>query len=247
MSFRTTLSFYRPDLPPKMTGADLAGFVSAFAALELSDGPTWTRLGFQVRFGRSVNQDDKPTDWDEPVLEGPEGGGIYITQLIDYDAEARDLPSLVDLAGVLAALESKTIYRADLILGAIARPVLDGLEREPSAEHELGLYLDSWSLRIGPIFTYDLASEGPFHVGWIAVEASGNGYLYPWTFRDLIDRAEALKPIQALMGLCRKTWPVAPVPPRRRAVKARKAMGELWPYPLADQPMDWFWGLVESG
>ena len=37
MSFYTTLSFYRPDRPPRLTGEDLASFVSAFAALGLAD------------------------------------------------------------------------------------------------------------------------------------------------------------------------------------------------------------------
>jgi hypothetical protein len=46
--------------------------------------------------------------------------------------------------------------------------------------------------------------------------------------------------------LCRATWPVAPERPDRRQKKARRQMGDLWPYPKLDRPWDWYWGLSES-
>ncbi len=84
-------------------------------------------------------------------------------------------------------------------------------------------------------------------VGWIAVNLDGPGYLFPWSFRDLVDRAEAIAPVRELMSLCRRTWPVAPGEPDRRVIEARRMMGELWPYPRLDGPWDWSWGLGESG
>ena len=204
-------------------------------------------FGFEVRFGSSIDQDDKPTNWPEPVLEGPSGGGIFATRTIDYDAQDTDLPSLPDLAGALATLGRRMIYRANLSLGHVVLPIYEGLRREASAENEVSLGLDSWSLEVGPIVSYDLATEEPYHVGWVAVQMGGYGYLYPWKFRDLISRAEALPSLQALTNLCRRTWPVAPGPPPRNVVEARKAMGDLWPYHRADQPWDWSWGLQEAG
>jgi hypothetical protein len=245
MSFYTTLSFYRPTAPPQIIGADLAGFVSAFAALGAADG-TSARLSYEIRFGRSVDQDDKPTDWDEPVLEGPSGGGIYINRTVDFDAEGT-VSSFIDLAGALTTLGRRPIYRANLMLGQVVPSVYDGLSREPSEENEMGLSLDSWSMKVGPILSYNLATEEPYHVGWVAVQVSGHGYLYPWAFRNLIDRAEALTPIREMTKLCRRKWPVPDDRPPRRVVKSRKATGNLWPYPRADQPWDWFWGLQESG
>ena len=246
MSFETTLSFYRPTAPPEIHGLGLAGFVSAFDALGVAnDGPGVT-LAYEIRFGRSVDQDDRPTDWLEPVLEGPTGGGIYGIRSVDFDAEGT-APSLKDLAGALAALGGRPIYRANLTLGLVVDPVYDGLSRGPSEENEVGLGLDSWSMEVGPIVCFDLATEEPWHVGWIAVQIGGPGYLYPWTFRDLVDRAEAIAEIRGVADLCRGTWPVAAASPPRRVVKARKAMGDLWPYPRADPPWDWFWGLQESG
>jgi hypothetical protein len=247
VSFYTTLSFYRPTKPPTLTGADLAAFVSAFATLGVSDPKAGATFGFEVRFGDSIDQDDQPADWLDPVLEGPSGGGIYTIDSIDYDTEAGDLRSLDELSGALATLEQRPIYRATLTLGQIVRPILDSLRREPSEDNPLGLGLDTWSFEVGPIVTYNLASEEPFHVGWIAVQASGPGYLYPWTFRELIGRADAIPQVQELIGLCRRTWPVVPGRLARRIVKARKAMGDLWPYARLDRAWDWYWGLQESG
>jgi hypothetical protein len=247
MSFYTTLSFYRPTPPPKITAADLATFVSAFASLGAAEGKEGATLGFEIRFGRAVDQDDTPTHRFEPVLRGGSGGGIYVTRPIAFDAEGTDLPSHHALAGAFAALGPGTIYRARLDLGYTAGSVFEGLRREPSQENEVSLDLDSWSMEVGPIASYDLATEAPYQVGWVAVQVSGYGYLYPWTFPDLIGRAESLRPIRAVTDLCRRTWPVAPGAPPRRVVKARKAMAELWPYPRADQPWDWFWGLQEEG
>jgi hypothetical protein len=247
MSFYTTLAFYRPSAPPQITATDLAGFVASFAALGVADDRKGARFGFEVRFGTSIDQDDKPTDWHEPVLETPSGGGIYATRTIAYDAQNAELRSLSDLGGALSALGRRKIYRANLSLGPVVRPVYEGLRREATAENEVSLSLDSWSLEVGPILSYDLATEEPYHVGWVAVQVGGYGYLYPWTFYDLITRAEAISPLQALTDLCRRTWPVAPGPPPRKVVKVRKAMGDLWPYPRADQPWEWSWGLQETG
>jgi hypothetical protein len=224
----------------------LAQFVSAFGTLGVSDGLKGAGFGFEVRYGRSIDQDDKPTHWDEPVLEGPSGGGIYVASAISYDAEDTDLTSLHELAAALTDLGARTIYRANLSLGHVVRPLFEALRQEPSKENEVGLGLDTWSMELGPVMSCNLATERPYHVGWIAVSLSGFGYLHPRSFRDLIERAEALEPIRALLGLCRTTWPVAPRRPSRRVVKACKAMAELWPYARPDQPSDWFWGIRDG-
>src|SRR5262245_38073368 len=130
MSFYTTLAFYRPSAPPRITAADLAGFVTSFAPLGVAGDQKGARFGFEVRFGIAIDQDDRPTDWLEPVLGGPSGGGIFATRTIDYDAQGTDLPSLPDLAGALVALGRRTVYRANLCLGHVVRPVYEGLRRE---------------------------------------------------------------------------------------------------------------------
>ena len=241
MSFDTTLWFYQPVSPPTLTGADLAGFVSAFASLGLSGDEEPFRYG--IKFGRSIDQDEEPTTLWEPAM--PDG---LISTLIwpEYDAEASDVASLDLLAESLAEL-SGTIYRADLGLGRIKADLFKQIRRERSEENDQDLSLEDWSLTAGPILSHSLGSEHTFMVGWIAVGLYGNGYLFPWSFRDLIDRAESIAPIRDLMDLCRRTWPVPRVAPDPETIEARRTMGELWPYPRLDGPWDWAWGIGESG
>jgi hypothetical protein len=241
MSFYTSFFYYRPDTPPLMTGADLSGFVSEFAALGLASGEG--SIGYRVKFGRSIDQDEQPSAWDEPIMPG---GVISVPCEIEYDAEGSDLPDLARLAGDLAPLD-RPIYRATIDLGGVADAVYSRTERGPSEENDISLSLDSWNLRVGPIMSHSLGVVDTYMVGWIAIAMHGYGYLFPWSFRDLIDRAESAPGIRDLMSLCRRTWPVEPTKPRRNVVKARKTMGELWPYPDARLPWDWYWGLAESG
>jgi hypothetical protein len=242
MSFYTALSFYRPERPPKLTGADLASIISSFAALDLAAARGTT--SYQIKFGRSIDQDRRSASWDEPV---PGTGGVIARcESIEYDAEAWNVPSLSDLAQELSAFRD-TIYRASLLLGPLTDQIYTALKRDPSEDNDQSLELDSWSMELGPIAAYELGGNPPVMVGWIEVALSGYGYLYPWSFRDLFDRAQALDPIHDLMALCRRTWPVAPQRPSRALVKTRQAMGDLWPYSRADLPLDWCWGLRETG
>ena len=254
MSFQTSLFLYHPQPPRGLTTAKLAGFIREFAALGLA-APSGL-IGFQVKFGRSVDQDERPSAWAVPV---PGMGGCISTwREIEYDAEDVAVPDLARLAGVLDRLPAKPIYRATLFLGSIAEPIRQALGRDPSPDNEIPLSLDDWTMAAGPVESHDLATDDPFRVGWLEIALSGRGYPHPWTFRDLIARAEAAPGVPALMNLCRRSWPIEPprVPllhlsgsskPPRRIIELRKSMGELWPYDDLDEPWDWCWGLRESG
>lgn len=240
MSVYTSLHFYRPGPPPILMGADLARFVAGFASLGIDreDGP----LGLRIKFGRAIDQDERPTDSDEPIMDG---GTLAVAHRIAFDAEADDLPTFARLAEEMAKLGGP-IYRADLDLGRVAEPVRSLARREPSAENEVTLSLGHWGLQIGPVMSYSLDSDAEFLVGWIAVTLHGHGYLHPWGFPDLIDRVESAPGIRELMNLCRRTWPVEPHKPPRSVAKLRKSMRGLWPYPRIDLPGDWYWGLAEG-
>jgi hypothetical protein len=246
MSFYTTLSFYRPTKPPKLKGGDLAEFVTMFASLGLTKEEGI--IGYGIKFGRSIDQDEKPIS-----SEGPSVNGISVISRIRYDAEG-DFKSLAELAEALKEIDG-TIYRASVSLGLVTDSIFESLRRLPSEANDLPLTLDSWSLEIGPTLSYSMGSDDVFLVSLIAINLSGHGYLYPWTFRELIDRAEAIEPIAGLMEGCRRlwpiveskrTWPIDRSQPGRRVVKTRERMGKLWPYSRTDLPWDWFWGLGEG-
>jgi hypothetical protein len=238
MSFDTTLQYYRPTEPPRVTGADLARFVRGFHDLKLVDEDG--RRTVQVKFGEAIDQDERPTSWNEPV-----NNVVSVSREIEWDLNDR-CESLQAAADWLAE-HPRPVYRAYLDLGLATDEVFEHLRRIDSPENDVNLLLDSWSLEIGPVESHDIEAQRVFHVGWISVEISGHGYLYPWTFAELVQRAEDHPSLRRLTEFCRTVWPVRPLRPNGWTRRGRKRMGELWPYRELDRPWDWFWGLCESG
>lgn len=238
MSFYTALMFYRPTPPPMVSGRGLAEFVRAFARLGLSqnEGPMTASL----KFGEAIDQDEKPASWFEPLIPG-----IGETQEIEWDVE-ESCGSLANMAQLLSD-HDRPIYRGYLGLGKATDDVSDHLKRVGSPENETDLVPDAWSLEIGLIESVALNLQEALVVGWISVAISGNGYLYPWSFRELVERAERHPSIRRLMQLCRETWPVLPEAPTAQEIEKREQMGDLWPYGRHDLPWDWYWGLHETG
>lgn len=240
MPFVTSLKFYRPVEPPRITGDDLARFVAQFADLNMTtaaaDRP---RLWLQVKFGAAIDQDNWPADRYEPVNER-----ISVVDAIEWDLDIR-CSSLAEIGSHLEA-NDQPIYRAHLSLGDATAGSLDDVQRVDSTENDVDLVFDSWAVEIGPILCSDLASENPVDVGWLSLNLCGNGYLYPWSFAELLARVEANDAIRRVTDLCRATWPVAPDPPDAATCDQRGEMGELWPYPTTDLPWDWYWGIEET-
>jgi len=171
---------------------------------------------------------------------------LFIDEEIEWDYEKSPV-SPSSLAESLRGLGSNTnVYRAFVPLGSASDVVIRAMERVNSPENEIDLTLWDWRLEVGPIECADLASEDAVYlVGWLAVGLSGPGYLFPWTFRDLVAHAEKSAGLQAVAAVCRSIWPIAPQVPDARRIEARRIMGRLWPYPI-DAPVDWVWGLLES-
>jgi hypothetical protein len=158
-------------------------------------------LHLELKFGKAIDQDRFPTTWTQPITEI-----IGTAEGIDWDVSA-------DLASSDALVEElkkhpQPIYRAFLSLGSVVDEISVTLTRHPSPENEIPLGLYSLDLELGPIDTFKLSSSRPRVVGWISVAISGNGYLYPWKLRDLVQRAEGSAKLQELMQVCRRTWPV---------------------------------------
>ncbi|MBM4031371.1 MAG: hypothetical protein FJ291_06240 [Planctomycetes bacterium] len=238
MSFFTSLKLYRPTPPPVIVGRDLAAFVRAFQTLGAARPEGMFDL--EVKFGKSIDQDDKPTTYEVTVDKS-----VSEVHAIEWDVK-ETLSSANEVVDALGRLHGR-VYRAGVPLGTVSEPVRQALNRVNSQENEIDLALDTWTLGIGPVSVGSLSADQVAVVGWIDVSLSGYGYLYPWTLCGLIERAEALPQVQRLMALCRDTWPVKPAVPPRRIQRARKAIGELWPYPRFDTPWDWYWSVSESG
>jgi len=242
MAFFTALSLYRPTKPPIVTGCDLAKFVEAFRDLCVSANVA--SISVQLKFGEAIDRDEHPT-WTEEKIEGKTHATLSVLHEIGWDVDS-SCESLSRMRDTLIR-HPKPIYRAFLSLGAATNDIIEHLSRRNSPENPHDLSLDAWGLELGPYEVCDLGADNSYLVGWMDLGISGYGYLYPWTFRDLIQRAEELPQLIRLRELCRTTWPVAPQLPDSRKKRLRKQMGSLWPYDDLTKPSDWFWGLNESG
>ena len=238
MSFYTKLNLYRPSKPPVITGESLANFIDAFQGLRVSEGKA--RLGVEVKFGMAIDQEEKPIQDYERRHDL-----VWSPKEPQWDLESH-CPSLKAIYRLLARY-NENIYRAFIELGCAKPDICGLLTRNGCPDNEVELHLDGWSLEIGPVFSSILGSEDHFFVGWVSLSISGSGYLFPWTFAELVQRAESDEGIRKVRELCKKTWPVDPMPPNLRQKKMRRKMGDLWPYSKIDLPWNWYWGIDETG
>lgn len=237
MAFFTTFTYYRQGKPPVIAGTQLAEFVRAFDRLGIAS--IYGSLAVTLKFGSAIDADDRPAIWVENI-----GSGIATTREIRWDV-AKRCGALSELADSIAGLD-EPIHRGHLDLGVAVTEVCNAVQRIGSPENTVDLTLDSWSLEIGPCFTRSLSADDSCLAGWIGLNLSGYGYLYPWTLAELVKRAEREPAIQKLMDLCNQTWPVEASAPRRADIRIRRKMGNLWPYPSLNEPLGWYWGISET-
>ena len=239
MSFFTSLSFYRPCSPPVITVEDLANFIT-----RIRDTGTLTDSGYQdlrVAFGNQIDQDLKDVIWTEQVAPL-----VRVVHDIEWDIES-DMSSIQEMIDCLSS-DKRHVYRASIDFGEPIDQVLAPITRTNSPENESDYCPDSLSLEIGPVRCHSLASDDePVLTGWISLDLSGYGYLYPWTFRDVVERLEKTPEVKRLTKVCREFWPVPSKRPERRFIEARNKHKDLWPYDDFDRPWDWYWGVSESG
>ena len=254
MSFYTTLHFYRPTPPPVVTGPVLARFIGA-----LMETGLFERRGAEylmVKFGRSIDLDAKGTTIEKMVLPG-----IFTVHSIEYDLDYDRIA--LDDATRLLANHDRPLYRASVNLGTMREGVIAALQTPQPWDGRANLCLWDATVEIGPIEVGSMSSERSFAVGWMSVGFGGNGYLSPWTPRDLTGRAMVLQQLERLTRVCRETFPVDPgyrgpgfrsggslrrlfQRPLSR-FKRRREMGDLWPFEELDLPWDWYWGVAETG
>jgi hypothetical protein len=239
MSFYTSVVFYRPRKPPAMTASDIARFIVAIRGAKVL-----TRFGsrsLSVKFGKSIDKDHKGTTWEKRVAPG-----IAEVHEIKWDVELDGSPSLQDIIDCLNS-DHRRIYRAHISLGMPIADVLRDITRTNSAENRIDYCPDQLSIYVGPVELCSLSSSTMANAGWISASLHGSGYLFPWTVRELVQRAQSSRAIRRISNLCRSFWPVVSKPPPKRVIGARRQLGDLWPYNNAAKPWDWYWGVQETG
>lgn len=231
MGFHSTLLYYRPGKPPSLVGDAVANFVEQFVSLGLTIGDSTDVL--LLKHGDAA-EDDKPLT--RVIATATEGIATVDDSMWDFESHRQPL---LDAPRVLRDFD-QVISHGHVGLGALVPHVVEQLSRIDSPENDVDFVLDSASLLIGPIET---GPDGEFMVGSLAVGLGGNGYLFPWTLRDLVERAERIPEVQQMVELCQATWPVEPAVPDQRIQEARRHMREYWPYDRVDRPWAWYWGL----
>jgi len=251
MGFYSSVNLYRPGPPPKrVTGLDLARFVSRFAALGLHSEPDpgperRSRLvKARLRFGAPIDKNRKPITFLIPTAVK----NVFTTGEIEWDVETSDVWSLHELAARLAEQETP-IDRAFLMLGKVNTTALASLRWTEQVNGEWnGFEPDLWSFAIRPLI-YDDKQQREHHLGWMDISFSGNGYFFPCRPKDVIDQVRSHPRVAPLENICRELWPVKLQRPSRRDLAVRREMAKTgaWPYEAIDQPLDWCWGAIGCG
>jgi hypothetical protein len=163
-----------------------------------------------LKFGGNPASTQRPFFWLIPTMVFG-GVGVGVSKS-DWDAEYSPKSSVESLS-YLRSHGSKTVHRALINFGAVTDDALARLQREPGPENEIGLYPYDVGLQIGPVEVEpDSDDEGLVQIGWATITISGNGYCYPWTHQELIDRcletelcAQARTSLLAIFGFPRES------------------------------------------
>jgi len=237
MSNFTSFTWLRPQKPPRITTTELAAFVTAIRATGIVQDRALP-CTVHVRYGRAIDRNAKPTS---RFVSTYRNVGYYK----DIRWSVNQQVAGAEIADLLAAREA-SIYRAWIDLGPLNASLYDTLHRQPDEQNQQSLTPDGLSLSLGPVECCDLRSERAWQLGWIALSLGGYGYLWPWTLRDWVARADAHPLIQAMQQACEAAWPLPPEPPTAEAIMNRAELGSLFPYEI-DAPLGWRWSVHETG
>ncbi|HEY4310256.1 MAG TPA: hypothetical protein VGN12_12470 [Pirellulales bacterium] len=237
MGFYTSLTYYRPRPAPIVTPRELRLFF-----LDLLETGVLAREGranFEIKFGSAIDRDDRPSSWLEPI-----NSVISTVKDIawDWTHEADDIVSMVEALGD----ESRPIHRAFISLGPATDDLCKQLSRIGSPENDEDFVPDSWSMEFGPIMLEDPAAGVEYHIGWMGISFGGNGYIFPWTTAEVLDRIERSTELNKVAAVCQWYWPVPGKKPSFWTRRMRRRLGKLWPYGEVNKPWDWYCAFKES-
>jgi len=247
MGFYTTASCYRAGPhPPVITGADLSTFCRQVEEMDIIDPDMpWA---VRLKYGRAIDQDDRSTYRERKVSKHSVEMLHYVWDVEELRvtaAEALDMlqqpparQSYGELIGqVRRKPASPNIYRASIDMSFLRD------EFTTTINHELEgncLYFNDLYFSIDVVIIRDADTMYEFEVGWMALKIGGNGYPFPWTYEETLQRIREHPQLSALRGTCRSLWPASDQAVSSEAIEARKMMGKFWAEPL-DAPYDWYW------
>jgi hypothetical protein len=231
MGFYTTVSCYRAGPhPPNVSGADLADFCRRVLEMDIlkRDG-TWD---LRLKYGRAIDQDDQPTFREEQINQ-------VLTAVVPFNWDVRE--DRLTPAKVLQLLAhppvAPNIYRAMIGMSSLRDEFTTTINHELEGNY---LFLGDLSFSIDVIEIRDRETMKSFEVGWMALKVGGNGYPFPWTYEETLQRIRVHPQLRELRDICRTVWPASNQAVDPRVIKTRKQMGKYWAEPL-DAPYDWYW------
>src|SRR5262245_48745047 len=142
MSFYTSLVYYRPTKPLQVTGPSLAHFLRIFDDCNLLAEDSQCYVS--IKFGSAIDQDDKPTCWQEPINDV-----ISESREIDWDLQEQG-KSIPELAALIDQ-HPRSIYRASLMLGCANKAIVTAFSREPSEDNEQPMCLWDFHISLEPV------------------------------------------------------------------------------------------------
>ena len=237
MSFWTTFAFVRPQPPPVLRLSDLADFVEKIVATGVASIRPGSSLN--VKLGKAIDEDDRPTFWDEPVNEL-----VSTMREIEWHFGARG-PTMIDALRKFAEGNNTPIYRAQVF--CTLRSDISSALTIPADQNDRGWCPGDLGIILGPILAHDLTCEIQPQVGWIETGISGPGYLFPWTLKDVVARLEAISEVRRMMEVCRTTFPLPVNPVGDQIIELRRTVTQLWAYDDFERPWDWYWWPQETG
>ncbi len=239
MSFYSSAEFYLHDVPPKVTANDLAAFLQRLSELPGIDAEA-EMLACDVNWGDAITLDSRPFELETQVSE-------LVSNVKSIPADfTLDDSVLAEVITALRAHGDRSIERAE-ISGDLTDDAAEKLSVPESDENDRPFSPYHWSLTLGPVQIGGLDDDRPVAtVGLVSVSIHGDGYFFPWTFREWFEKNSDDELLQPLTHLCRETWPAEGGTPPEEIVNLRRDWEDYWPYDDLESPYGWYWGPHES-
>ncbi len=252
MSTQSEARFYRMGPPPVVTGDQLLDWVKRIKDTGIVDPSS--EITFEVDYGKRIDRRHK-TDDDLQIVSPPWWKRLLsfnkphatISRFINHDHDVDiDAKSFDDLFDQFKG-GSQSIQRANIMFWTMDEEVETLLSAPESEENPNTFTPFHLSLTVGPTILSDFDWDVYYTVGYVAMDIFGDGYFWPETFKQWVDRCTGLPKIQAACDICKQLWPTDDIEVDDQMLTLRKELENFWPYDGHTGPNDWAWGQNVNG